>query len=156
MDEYRKYIEKDAALERRFQKVMVEQPSVEDTISILRGLKERFEIHHGVRITDSALIACATLSDRYISDRFLPDKAIDLMDEAASKIRTEIDSMPTELDEISRKIMQLEIEKQALSKESDRGSKARLETLEKELAQLKEENASMRAQWENEKRISPN
>ncbi|MGN0658096.1 MAG: ATP-dependent chaperone ClpB [Emergencia sp.] len=152
LDEYRKYIEKDAALERRFQKVMVDQPSVEDTISILRGLKERFEIHHGVRITDNALIACATLSDRYISDRFLPDKAIDLMDEAASRIRTEIDSLPAELDEISRKIMQLEIEKQALSKETDRGSMARLETLEKELSQLKEENASMRAQWENEKK----
>ena len=116
LDEYRKYIEKDAALERRFQKVMVDQPTVEDTISILRGLKERFEIHHGVRITDNALIACATLSDRYISDRFLPDKAIDLMDEAAARIRTEIDSMPAELDEISRKIMQLEIEKQALGK----------------------------------------
>ena len=115
LDEYRKYIEKDAALERRFQKVLVDQPTVEDTISILRGLKERFEIHHGVRITDSALIACATLSDRYISDRFLPDKAIDLMDEAAARIRTEIDSMPAELDEISRKIMQLEIEKQALA-----------------------------------------
>ena len=152
LDEYRKYIEKDAALERRFQKVLVDQPTVEDTISILRGLKERFEIHHGVRITDGALIACATLSDRYISDRFLPDKAIDLMDEAASKIRTEIDSMPGELDEISRKIMQLEIEKQALSKESDKGSAARLESLEKELAQLKEESASMRAQWENEKK----
>ena len=152
LDEYRKYIEKDAALERRFQKVMIDQPTVEDTISILRGLKERFEIHHGVRITDNALIACATLSDRYISDRFLPDKAIDLMDEAASKIRTEIDSMPTELDEISRKIMQLEIEKQALSKETDRGSKARLETLEKELAQLRESSSSMRAQWENEKK----
>lgn len=152
LDEYRKHIEKDAALERRFQKVLVDQPSVEDTISILRGLKERFEIHHGVRITDNALIACATLSDRYISDRFLPDKAIDLMDEAASKIRTEIDSMPTELDEISRKIMQLEIEKQALGKETDKGSKARLDTLERELAQLKEENASMRAQWENEKK----
>lgn len=152
LDEYRKYIEKDAALERRFQKVLVDQPTVEDTISILRGLKERFEIHHGVRITDNALIACATLSDRYISDRFLPDKAIDLMDEAASKIRTEIDSMPTELDEIFRKIMQLEIEKQALGKETDRASKARLATLEKELSQLKEENASMRAQWENEKK----
>lgn len=133
LDEYRKYIEKDAALERRFQKVMVDQPSVEDTISILRGLKERFEIHHGVRITDNALIACATLSDRYISDRFLPDKAIDLMDEAAARIRTEIDSMPSELDEISRKIMQLEIEKQALSKETDKGSKARLAALEKSL-----------------------
>ncbi len=151
LDEYRKYIEKDAALERRFQKVTVDQPSVEDTISILRGLKERFEIHHGVRITDGALIACATLSDRYISDRFLPDKAIDLMDEAAARIRTEIDSMPSELDEISRKIMQLEIEKQALSKETDKGSKARLETLEKELASLKEENSVMRARWETEK-----
>ena len=130
----------------------MDQPTVEDTISILRGLKERFEIHHGVRITDGALIACATLSDRYISDRFLPDKAIDLMDEAAARIRTEIDSMPAELDEISRKIMQLEIEKQALGKETDKASAARLETLEKELAALKEENASMRAQWENEKK----
>ncbi len=152
LDEYRKYIEKDAALERRFQKVLVDQPTVEDTISILRGLKERFEIHHGVRITDGALIACATLSDRYISDRFLPDKAIDLMDEAAARIRTEIDSMPAELDEISRKIMQLEIEKQALGKETDKGSKARLEALEKELAALKEENSVMRAKWENEKK----
>ena len=152
LDEYRKYIEKDAALERRFQKVLVDQPSVEDTISILRGLKERFEIHHGVRITDGALIACATLSDRYISDRFLPDKAIDLIDEAAARIRTEIDSMPAELDEISRKIMQLEIEKQALGKETDKASAARLATLEKELAALKEEDASMRAQWENEKK----
>ncbi|MFV0518012.1 MAG: ATP-dependent chaperone ClpB [Aminipila sp.] len=152
LDEYRKYIEKDAALERRFQKVLVDQPTVEDTISILRGLKERFEIHHGVRITDGALIACATLSDRYISDRFLPDKAIDLMDEAASKIRTEIDSLPAELDEISRKIMQLEIEKQALSKEKDKASKHRLENLEKELSELKSENSSMRAQWENEKK----
>ena len=151
-NEYRKHIEKDAALERRFQKVLVDQPSVEDTISILRGLKERFEIHHGVRITDGALIACATLSDRYISDRFLPDKAIDLMDEAAARIRTEIDSMPAELDEISRKIMQLEIEKQALGKETDKASAARLATLEKELAALKEEDASMRAQWENEKK----
>ena len=152
LDEYRKYMEKDAALERRFQKVLVDQPSVEDTISILRGLKEKFEIHHGVRITDSALIACATLSDRYISDRFLPDKAIDLMDEAAARIRTEIDSMPAELDEISRKIMQLEIEKQALSKETDKGSKSRLETLEKELSELKAEDARMRAQWESEKK----
>ncbi len=152
LDEYRKYIEKDAALERRFQKVLVDQPTVEDTISILRGLKERFEIHHGVRITDNALIACATLSDRYISDRFLPDKAIDLMDEAASKIRTEIDSMPSELDEISRKIMQLEIEKQALGKEEDKGSRARLEAIEKELSVLKEEELSMRTQWENEKK----
>ena len=152
LDEYRKYIEKDAALERRFQKVLVDQPTVEDTISILRGLKERFEIHHGVRITDSALIACATLSDRYISDRFLPDKAIDLMDEAAARIRTEIDSMPAELDEISRKIMQLEIEKQALAKESDAGSRARLANLEKELSQLKDESNTMRAQWEGEKK----
>ncbi|MCR5482729.1 MAG: ATP-dependent chaperone ClpB [Clostridia bacterium] len=153
LDEYRKYIEKDAALERRFQKVLIDQPTVEDTISILRGLKERFEIHHGVRITDAALIACATLSDRYISDRFLPDKAIDLMDEAASKIRTEIDSLPAELDEISRKIMQLEIEKQALGKESDHASKARLSNIEKELAELKSENAAMRAQWESEKKL---
>lgn len=152
LDEYRKYIEKDAALERRFQKVMVDQPTVEDTISILRGLKERFEIHHGVRITDNALIACATLSEKYISDRFLPDKAIDLMDEAASKIRTEIDSMPAELDGISRKIMQLEIEKQALSHEEDDASKKRLDDLEKELSELKSDNTSMRAQWESEKK----
>ncbi|MDR2156459.1 MAG: ATP-dependent chaperone ClpB [Clostridiales Family XIII bacterium] len=153
LDEYRKYIEKDAALERRFQKILVDQPNVEDTISILRGLKERFEIHHGVRITDAALIACATLSDRYISDRFLPDKAIDLMDEAASKIRTEIDSMPAELDRIGRKIMQLEIEKQALGKEEDSGSKERVKHIEKELSELHGENDSMRAQWENEKKI---
>ena len=152
LDEYRKYIEKDAALERRFQKVLVDQPTVEDTISILRGLKERFEIHHGVRITDNALIACATLSERYITDRFLPDKAIDLMDEAAARIRTEIDSMPAELDEISRKIMQLEIEKQALGKETDKASQARLEALEKELSQLKDESNAMRAQWEGEKK----
>ncbi len=152
LDEYRKYIEKDAALERRFQKVMIDQPTVEDTISILRGLKERFEIHHGVKITDNALIACATLSDRYISDRFLPDKAIDLMDEAASKIRTEIDSMPSELDQLSRKIMQLEIEKQALSKEEDDASKARMTRIEEELAELKSENDAMRAQWESEKK----
>ncbi|MDD2484092.1 MAG: ATP-dependent chaperone ClpB [Eubacteriales bacterium] len=152
LDEYRKYIEKDAALERRFQKIMVEQPTVEDTISILRGLKERFEIHHGVRITDNALFACATLSDRYISDRFLPDKAIDLMDEAASMIRMEIDSMPAELDEIARKIMQLEIEKQALGKEKDAASKSRLENIEKELSKLKEDNSLMRAKWENEKK----
>ena len=153
LDEYKKYIEKDAALERRFQKVLVDQPTVEDTISILRGLKEKFEVHHGVRITDNALIACATLSDRYISDRFLPDKAIDLMDEAASKIRTEIDSMPSELDQISRKIMQLEIEKQALGKETDDASKRRMAALEEELAQLKEENDVLRSQWENEKKI---
>ncbi len=152
LDEYRKYIEKDAALERRFQKILVDQPTVEDTISILRGLKERFEIHHGVRITDSALIACATLSDRYISDRFLPDKAIDLMDEAASKIRIEIDSMPAELDEIARKIMQLEIEKQALSKEKDLGSKERLKNIEKELSEIKEQSFNMRVRWEQEKK----
>jgi len=152
LDEYRRYIEKDAALERRFQKILIDQPTVEDTISILRGLKERFEIHHGVRITDNALIACATLSDKYISDRFLPDKAIDLMDEAASKIRTEIDSMPAELDEISRKIMQLEIEKQALLKETDSASATRLGHIEKELSELKSEDAGMRAQWENEKK----
>lgn len=151
LDEYRKYIEKDAALERRFQKVLIDQPTVEDTISILRGLKERFEIHHGVKITDNALIACATLSDKYISDRFLPDKAIDLMDEAASKIRTEIDSMPWELDQISRKIMQLEIEKQALSKEEGGVSEKRLAKIEEELSELKSESDAMKAQWENEK-----
>ena len=151
LDEYRKYIEKDAALERRFQKVLIDQPTAEDTISILRGLKERFEIHHGVRITDSALIACAVLSDRYITDRFLPDKAIDLMDEAASKIRMEIDSLPAELDEISRKIMQLEIEKQALGKEEDPGSRNRLHHIDGELAELKARNDAMRAQWETEK-----
>ncbi|MFA7659859.1 MAG: ATP-dependent chaperone ClpB [Anaerovoracaceae bacterium] len=151
LDEYRKNIEKDAALERRFQKILVKQPTVEDTISILRGLKERFEIHHGVRITDNALIACATLSDRYISDRFLPDKAIDLMDEAASMIRMEIDSMPSELDECARKIMQLEIERQALGKEFDEASKVRLQNIEAELAKLKEENDVMRVQWETEK-----
>ncbi len=151
LDEYRKYIEKDAALERRFQPILVEPPSVEDTISILRGLKERFEIHHGVKITDGALIACAVLSDRYISDRFLPDKAIDLMDEAAAMIRTEIDSMPTELDEISRRVMQLEIERQALKKERDAASKARLESLEKELSVQKEQADKLKAQWEMEK-----
>lgn len=151
LDEYRQYIEKDAALERRFQKVMIDQPSVEDTISILRGLKERFEIHHGVRITDGALIACATLSDRYISDRFLPDKAIDLMDEAASKIRTEIDSMPEELDQLSRRVLQLEIEKEALKKEKDAASSKRLAHLEKELSEAREEKNVLVAQWENEK-----
>ena len=151
LDEYRKYIEKDAALERRFQKVMVDQPSVEDTISILRGLKERFEIHHGVRITDNALIACATLSDRYISDRFLPDKAIDLMDEAAARIRTEIDSMPSELDEISRKIMQLEIEEAALKKEKDSLSQEHLSELQEELASLRDEFKVMKTHWEQEK-----
>jgi ATP-dependent Clp protease ATP-binding subunit ClpB len=151
LDEYRKYIEKDAALERRFQPVLVDQPTVEDTISILRGLKERFEIHHGVRIADNAIIAASVLSNKYISDRFLPDKAIDLMDEAAAMIRTEIDSMPAELDEISRKIMQLEIEQQALKKESDRQSIERLKNLEKELAELREKADSMKAQWQLEK-----
>lgn len=153
LDEYRKYIETDAALERRFQKVMVDEPSVEDTISILRGLKEKFEIHHGVRITDNALIACATLSNRYISDRYLPDKAIDLMDEAAARIRTEIDSMPSDLDQISRKIMQLEIEKQALSKEDDKASKSRLDAISEELANLKTENDELMAKWSNEKNM---
>lgn len=151
LDEYRKYIEKDAALERRFQPVMVDQPDVEDTISILRGLKEKFEIHHGVRITDNAIIACAVLSNRYISDRFLPDKAIDLMDEAAAMIRTEIDSMPAELDEKSRRIMQLEIERQALLKETDQNSKERLADLEKEISTQKEQADLMKAQWESEK-----
>ncbi|MBF7096355.1 ATP-dependent chaperone ClpB [Alkalibacter mobilis] len=151
LNEYRQYIEKDAALERRFQPVMVDQPTVEDTISILRGLKEKFEIHHGVRITDNALIACAVLSNRYITDRFLPDKAIDLMDEAAAMIRTEIDSMPAELDELSRKIMQLEIEKQALKKETDKASKDRLENIEREISVLREKSDGMMAQWELEK-----
>ncbi len=139
LDEYRKYVEKDAALERRFQPVFVGQPSVEDTISILRGLKEKYEAHHGVRIKDSALVAAATLSNRYISDRFLPDKAIDLVDEAAAKLRTEIDSMPQELDELTRRVMQLEIEREALRKESDKASRHRLEQLEKELADLRED-----------------
>lgn len=151
LDEYRKYIEKDAALERRFQPVMVDQPTVEDTISILRGLKEKFEIHHGVRITDNAIIACAVLSNRYISDRFLPDKAIDLMDEAAAMIRTEIDSMPAELDEIMRRIMQLEIEQQALKKETDPASLERLNAIEKEIYSLKDKASGMKAQWELEK-----
>jgi len=151
LDEYRKYIEKDAALERRFQPIFVDEPSVEDTISILRGLKERYEVHHGVRITDAAVIAAATLSNRYISDRYLPDKAIDLIDEAASKLRTEIDSKPAELDEIDRKIMQLEIEREALKKETDEASKERLEKLERELADLREESTRLRAQWEKEK-----
>jgi ATP-dependent Clp protease ATP-binding subunit ClpB len=148
LDEYRKHIEKDAALERRFQTVLVDQPSVEDTISILRGLKERYEVHHGVRIKDSALVAAAILSQRYISDRFLPDKAIDLVDEAAAKLRTEIDSMPAELDEILRRQMQLEIEKEALKKESDLASRERLAKIEKELAELKTESASLKAQWQ--------
>ncbi|QZY54483.1 ATP-dependent chaperone ClpB [Crassaminicella profunda] len=152
LNEYRMYIEKDAALERRFQKVMVNQPTVEDSISILRGLKERFEIHHGVRIADNAIIACATLSDRYISDRFLPDKAIDLMDEAAAMLRTEIDSMPAELDEISRKIMQLEIEREALKKENDQASIKRLQSIEEDIGQIKEKSSGMKAQWELEKK----
>ena len=151
LDEYRKYIEKDAALERRFQTVFVDQPSVEDTISILRGLRERYEIHHGVRIKDSALVAAAVLSNRYISDRFLPDKAIDLVDEAAAKLRTEIDSMPSDLDEILRRIMQLEIERQALKKESDSASKDRLKKIEKEIADLKSESDALKAQWQAEK-----
>jgi ATP-dependent Clp protease ATP-binding subunit ClpB len=151
LDEYRKYIEKDAALERRFQPVLVDQPTVEDTISILRGLKERYEVHHGVRIKDAALVAAAVLSNRYISDRFLPDKAIDLVDEAAAKLRTEIDSMPAELDEISRRVMQLEIERTALSKESDEASKNRLEKLDQELADLKRQSDALRAQWDLEK-----
>ena len=151
MDEYRKYIEKDAALERRFQPVMVDEPNVEDTISILRGLKERYEVYHGVTIHDSALVAAATLSNRYITDRFLPDKAIDLVDEACAMIRTEIDSMPTEMDEISRKIMQLEIEETALKKETDELSAARLAEIRKELADLREKFGAMKAQWENEK-----
>ena len=151
LDEYRKYIEKDPALERRFQPVVVDEPSVEDAISILRGLRERFEVHHGVRISDSALVTAVTLSSRYISDRQLPDKAIDLIDEAAAMIRTEIDSLPTELDEINRKTMQLEIEREALRRESDAASRERLERLEKELAELKETQTGLRAQWEREK-----
>ena len=151
LDEYRQYIEKDAALERRFQPVMVEEPTVEDTISILRGLKERYEVYHGVKIMDNALVSAAVLSNRYISDRFLPDKAIDLVDEACALIKTELDSMPTELDELQRKVMQLEIEEAALKKEDDRLSKERLEDLQKELAELKEEFATKKAQWDNEK-----
>ncbi|MEK7290050.1 MAG: ATP-dependent chaperone ClpB [Planctomycetota bacterium] len=152
LDEFRKHIEKDAALERRFQPVYVGEPSVEDTIAILRGLKERYELHHGVRIKDSAIVAAATLSQRYIADRFLPDKAIDLIDEAASKLRIEIDSMPVELDGIERKIMQLEIEKEALKKEKDDASKQRMEKIEKQLSDLREESGALRAQWENEKK----
>jgi ATP-dependent Clp protease ATP-binding subunit ClpB len=151
LDEHRKYIEKDAALERRFQPVLVDMPSVEDTISILRGLRERFEVHHGVHIKDTALVASAVLSDRYISDRFLPDKAIDLMDEACASIRTEIDSLPAELDEVSRKVMRLEIEETALNKEKDKASQERLAALRKELADLKSESDALRTQWENEK-----
>ena len=152
LDEYRQYIEKDKALERRFQPVMVNEPTVEDTISILRGLKERYEVFHGVKITDSALVSAATLSDRYITDRFLPDKAIDLVDEACAMIKTELDSMPTELDELRRKVMQMEIEESALKKEEDRLSKERLEHLQEELAELKEQYAGKKVQWENEKK----
>jgi ATP-dependent Clp protease ATP-binding subunit ClpB len=153
LDEYRKHIEKDAALERRFQPVLVDQPGVEDTISILRGLRERYEVHHGVRITDGALVAAAVLSNRYITERFLPDKAIDLVDEAASRLRMEMDSMPAELDEIERRRMQLEIEREALRKEKDDASKSRLEALEKELADLRERGDAMKAQWERERAI---
>ena len=151
LDEYRKYVEKDAALERRFQPVFIGEPSVEETIAILRGLKERYEVHHGVRITDNAIVAAATLSNRYISDRFLPDKAIDLVDEAASLRKIEIDSLPTEIDEVDRKITQLKIEKQALIKEKDDSSKDRLSKLEKELSSLKEKSTAMKAEWQNEK-----
>jgi ATP-dependent Clp protease ATP-binding subunit ClpB len=151
LDEYRKHIEKDAALERRFQPVLVQQPTVEDTISILRGLKERFEVHHGVRIQDNSLVAAATLSQRYIADRFLPDKAIDLVDEACAMIRTEIDSLPAELDEVTRRVMQLEIEEAALKKEKDKASRSRLDVLRRELADLKERSSTLRAQWDSEK-----
>jgi ATP-dependent Clp protease ATP-binding subunit ClpB len=153
LDEYRKYIEKDAALERRFQPVLVDEPSVEDTIAILRGLKERYEVHHGVRITDAALVAAAVLSHRYISDRFLPDKAIDLVDEAASRLKIELDSMPTEIDVIEREIMQHEMERQALKKERDPASKERLKKLEKELAELKEKSSALKAEWQKEKAV---
>src|SRR5712664_181323 len=151
LNEYQKHIEKDAALERRFQPVYVGEPTVEQTIAILRGLKERYEVHHGVRIQDSAIIAAATLSHRYIADRFLPDKAIDLMDEAASRLRIEIDSLPVEIDEIERRIVQLEIERQALKKEKDKASRERLAKLEKELAELREKSAAMKAEWQKEK-----
>src|SRR5215216_1389545 len=151
LDEYRKHIEKDAALERRFQPVFVGEPSVQDTIAILRGLKERYEVHHGVRIQDAAIIAAATLSQRYIADRFLPDKAIDLIDEAASRLRIEIDSMPTEIDEVERRIMQLEIERQALEKEKDEASVARREAIERDLADLREQSTEMKARWQQEK-----
>src|SRR5207302_3970693 len=151
LNEYRKYIEKDAALERRFQPLLVDEPSVEDTISILRGLRARFEVHHGVKIQDAALVAAATLSHRYISDRFLPDKAIDLVDEACAVVRTEIDSMPQELDAVSRRVMRLEIEEAALAKETDPASRERLEALRRELADLRAELDAMTAQWEAER-----
>ncbi len=153
LDEYRKYIEKDAALERRFQPVKVDEPSVEDTIAILRGLKERYEVHHGVRIQDAALVAAATLSHRYISDRFLPDKAVDLVDEAASRMKIELESMPTEIDVLEREIMQREMERQALKKEKDAASKERLERIERELAEAREKSAGLKAQWQNEKKV---
>jgi ATP-dependent Clp protease ATP-binding subunit ClpB len=153
LTEYRKYIEKDAALERRFQPVMLDEPSVEETIAILRGLKEKYEVHHGVRIADTALVAAAALSNRYITDRFLPDKAIDLVDEAASRLRIEIDSMPTEIDQLERRSLQLEIEKRALTKEKDKASKERLAAIEKELADLKEQISGLKAQWQSEKAL---
>src|SRR6202158_5035940 len=153
LDEYRKYIEKDAALERRFQPVMVSEPTVEDTISILRGLRERYEVHHGVRIKDSAIVAAAVLSHRYLADRFLPDKAIDLIDEAAARLKIELDSMPTEIDVIEREIMQHEMERQALKKEKDPASKERLKKLEKELAELKEKSSALKAEWQKEKAV---
>ena len=156
LDEYRKHVEKDPALERRFQPVLVEEPSVEDTISILRGLKERYEIHHGVRITDPATIAAATLSNRYIADRHLPDKAIDLIDEAAARLRTEIDSKPQALDEVDRQIMQFEIEREALKKEKDKASKERLQKIEKELADLQEHSRELHTRWTTEKEAISN
>lgn len=151
LDEYRQYIEKDAALERRFQPVMVDEPTVEDTISILRGIKERYEVFHGVKITDGSLVAAATLSNRYITDRFLPDKAIDLVDEACAMIKTEMNSLPSELDEVQRKIMQLEIEEAALKKEDDNLSRERLLELQRELAEMREDFNAKKATWENEK-----
>src|SRR4051812_38362840 len=153
LDEYRKYIEKDAALERRFQPVMVDEPTVEDTIAILRGLKERYEVHHGVRIQDSALVAAAQLSNRYITDRFLPDKAVDLVDEAASRMKIELESMPTEIDVLEREIMQREMERQALKKEKDAASKERLERIERDLARDREKSAGLKAQWQSEKKV---
>ena len=152
MDEYRRHVEKDKALERRFQTIYVGEPTVEDTIAILRGLKPRYDAHHGVRIQDAALVAAATLSHRYIQDRHLPDKAIDLIDEAASRLRIENDSMPSELDEMRRRIMQLEIEREALKKEKDDGSRKQLESVERQLADLREQNTELTAAWENEKR----
>src|SRR5439155_16983073 len=153
LNEYQKHIEKDAALERRFQPVYVDEPTVEETIAILRGLEERYEVHHGVRIQDSAIIAAATLSHRYIADRFLPDKAVDLMDEAASRLRIEIDSLPIEIDEVERRVTQLEIEQQALGKEKDKASKQRLADLNAELGELKEKSAAMRLHWQQEREI---